>query len=194
MPDLFPKYGGQFRYPGLRTPQRFFPCLNELRLLIPLLHLPGTGFGLINSDQLQARLSHVRRTMECAFLYRTMQTVIRLTNQVRPARGGALEHRARAGHAPGIFFDPCPTGDLLGAALSATIWTSSRPRTPYFVILWALLLFDNGYFDASFTFGIWYICILIQFHRFSSIFCSFPPHPLLTRLISPHHGDPKKAG
>ena len=39
---LFPKYGGQFRYPGLRTPQRFFPCLNELRLLILLLHLPGT--------------------------------------------------------------------------------------------------------------------------------------------------------
>ena len=27
--------------------------------------------------------------------------------------------RARAGHAPGIFFDPCPTGDLLGGALSA---------------------------------------------------------------------------
>ena len=103
-------------------------------------------------------------------------------------------HRARAGHAPGIFFDPCPTGDLLGAALSATIWTSSSPRTPYFVILWAFLLFDNGYFDASFTFGIWYIWILTQFHQFSSIFCSFPPHPLLTRLISPHHGDPKKAG
>ena len=25
--------------------------------------------------------------------------------------------RQRAGHAPGIFFDPCPTGDLLGGAL-----------------------------------------------------------------------------
>ena len=77
---------------------------------------------------------------------------------------------------------------------SATIWTASHPRTPYFVILWALLLFDNGYFDAYFTFGIWYMWILTQFHQFSSIFCSFPPHPLLTGLISPHHGDPKKAG
>ena len=27
--------------------------------------------------------------------------------------------RARAGQAPGIFFDPCPTDDLLGGALSA---------------------------------------------------------------------------
>ena len=35
-------------------------------------------------------------------------------------------------------------------ARSATIWTSSRPRTPYFVILWALLLFDNGYFECFF--------------------------------------------
>ena len=60
--------------------------------------------------------------------------------------------------------------------------------------LWAFLLFDNGYFDASFTFGIWYIWILTRFHQFSSIFCSFPPHPLLTRLTSPHHGDLKKAG
>ena len=25
--------------------------------------------------------------------------------------------RALAGRAPGIFFDPCPTGDLLGGAL-----------------------------------------------------------------------------
>ena len=33
--------------------------------------------------------------------------------------GGTLVRRARAGHAPGIFFDPCPTGDLLGGALSA---------------------------------------------------------------------------
>ena len=33
--------------------------------------------------------------------------------------GGALARRARAGRAPGIFFDPCPTGDLLGGALSA---------------------------------------------------------------------------
>ena len=97
------------------------------------------------------------------------------------------------GRALGIFFDLCPTGDLQ-CARSATIWTSSRPRTPHFVILWALLLFDNGYFDASFTFGIWYIWILTQFHQFPSIFFSFPPHPLRTRLISPHHGDPKKAG
>ena len=33
--------------------------------------------------------------------------------------GGALARQARAGHAPGIFFDPCPTGDPLGGALSA---------------------------------------------------------------------------
>ena len=32
--------------------------------------------------------------------------------------GGALARQARAGRAPGIFFDPCPTGDLLGGALS----------------------------------------------------------------------------
>ena len=68
------------------------------------------------------------------------------------------------------------------------------PRTPYFVILWALMLFANGYFDASFTLGIWYIWILTPFHPFSSIFCLFPPHPCPTRLISPHHGDPEKAG
>ena len=35
------------------------------------------------------------------------------------AGGGALARRARAGHALGIFFYPCPTGDLLGGALSA---------------------------------------------------------------------------
>ena len=35
------------------------------------------------------------------------------------ALGGALARWARAGHAPGIFFDPCPTGDPLGGALSA---------------------------------------------------------------------------
>ena len=29
-------------------------------------------------------------------------------------QGGALRCRARAGRAPGIFFDPCPTGDLFG--------------------------------------------------------------------------------
>ena len=33
--------------------------------------------------------------------------------------GGALVRRARAGRAPGIFFDLCPTGDPLGGALSA---------------------------------------------------------------------------
>ena len=35
------------------------------------------------------------------------------------APGGALARQARTGHAPGIFFDPCPTGDPLGGALSA---------------------------------------------------------------------------
>ena len=34
------------------------------------------------------------------------------------------------------------------------------------------------------TFRIWHIWILTQFHQFSSIFCSFPPHPLLTRPTS----------
>ena len=33
--------------------------------------------------------------------------------------GGALARRACAGRALGIFFDPCPTSDLLGGALSA---------------------------------------------------------------------------
>ena len=70
-------------------------------------------------------------------------------------------------------------------ARSATIWMSSRPRTPYFVILWASLL------KMAILLYIW---ILTQFHPFSSIFCLFPPHPLLTQLISPHHGNPKKAG
>ena len=37
----------------------------------------------------------------------------------RRVKGGALARRARAGHTRGIFFDPCPTGDLLGGALSA---------------------------------------------------------------------------
>ena len=94
-------------------------------------------------------------------------------------------------HAPPVTFEGVHKALC---ARSATFWTSSRPRTPYFVILWALLLFDNGYFDASFTFGIWYIWILTQFHQFSSIFCWFPPYLLLSRLISPHHGDPKKVG
>ena len=37
----------------------------------------------------------------------------------RGPMGGASACRARAGRAPGIFFDPCPTGDPLGGALSA---------------------------------------------------------------------------
>ena len=55
------------------------------------------------------------------------------------------------------------------------------------------LLFENGYFDASPAFGIWYIWIFTHFHPFSPIFCSFPPHLLLARLTSPHHGDPENA-
>ena len=35
------------------------------------------------------------------------------------SKGRALAHRARAGHALGIFSALCPTGDLLGGALSA---------------------------------------------------------------------------
>ena len=36
--------------------------------------------------------------------------------------------------------------------------------------------------------------VFIHFHAFSPIFCSLPPHPLLSRLISPHFGDPEKVG
>ena len=35
--------------------------------------------------------------------------------------------------------------------------------------------------------------VFIHFHVFSPIFCSFPPHLLLSRLISCHFGDPEKA-
>ena len=45
--------------------------------------------------------------------------------------GGTLARRARAGRAPGIFLDPCPTGDLLGGALRGalrTIFESTLPR------------------------------------------------------------------
>ena len=38
------------------------------------------------------------------------------------------------------------------------------------------------------SWSVWYFPDGSHFHPF---FCSFPPHPLLTRLIS-HHGDPKK--
>ena len=57
-------------------------------------------------------------------------------------------------------------------------------------------LFENGSFDASFALG---MCIFVfspsftQFHPFPHIFGSFPPHPILSRLISPHLGDPEKA-
>ena len=36
-----------------------------------------------------------------------------------------------------------------------------------------------------------FLSIFTHFHPF---FCSLPPHPLLSRLISPHFGDPEKAG
>ena len=55
------------------------------------------------------------------------------------------------------------------------------------------LLFENGCFDASFTFVIWCIRIFTQFHPFSNIFCLFPPHPVVSKLISPHHGGLEKA-
>ena len=165
-------------------------------------HRPGSWFYTLNT--LACSLLCTRSPINSLIFQKrnSAKSVYAILESVY-VRGGALARRARAEHTPGArrasFFDPPPTGDLLGGALSAlrasaTIWTSSRPRTPYFAILWALLLFDNGYFDASFTFGIWYIWILTQFHQFSSIFCSFPPHPLLTRLVSPHHRDPKKAG
>ena len=41
-------------------------------------------------------------------------------NGTKPAVfGGALARRPRVRHAPGIFFDPCPTGDPLVGAPSA---------------------------------------------------------------------------
>ena len=53
------------------------------------------------------------------------------------------------------------------------------------------LLFENGYFDVD-DGDMVYLC----FHPFSHIFCSFPPHPFLFRVIFtyPHYGDPEKAG
>ena len=42
---------------------------------------------------------------------------------VMVACGGTLARRARAGRAPGIFLDPCPTGDLLGGALRGALRT-----------------------------------------------------------------------
>ena len=89
---------------------------------------------------------------------------------------------------------PCCASERVDKAVFGGVW--------YRTVHHSALLIENGYFDASFTclfvdmhiLGIWYTCILTQFHPFSSIFCSFPPHPLLTRLISPHHGDPEKAG
>ena len=54
------------------------------------------------------------------------------------------------------------------------------------------LLFENGYFDASFILGILYIWIFTHFRQFSHIFCSFPPQLFFSRLIYPHHGDPEK--
>ena len=42
----------------------------------------------------------------------------------------------------------------------------------------------------------WGYGILTQFHPFPpvfTLFCSFPPHPLFSRVISPHHRDAKKA-
>ena len=45
--------------------------------------------------------------------------------------------------APGIFFDPCPTGDLSGGAPSAVrAQCNYLDISLYFVILWALLLFE----------------------------------------------------
>ena len=35
--------------------------------------------------------------------------------------------------------------------------------------------------------------LLSIFTHFHPLFCSFQPHPLLSRLISPHFGDPEKA-
>ena len=41
-------------------------------------------------------------------------------------------------------FGGAPSTMRVQCVCNATIWTSSRPRGPYFVILWALLLFENG--------------------------------------------------
>ena len=40
----------------------------------------------------------------------------------QPALGGTLARRARAGRAPGIFCDPCPTGGLLLVICRATLY------------------------------------------------------------------------
>ena len=42
-------------------------------------------------------------------------SLVHVAGSVPFRSGGSVS----AGHAPGIFFDPCPTSDLLGGALSA---------------------------------------------------------------------------
>ena len=72
-------------------------------------------------------------------------------------------------------------------AHSATIWVSGRTRDPYFVILGASLLFESR-FGCFIHIG---DMAFLDFHPVSPISffilsCSFPPHPLFCRLISPH--------
>ena len=72
-------------------------------------------------------------------------------------------------------------------ARSVTIWASGRTTNPHFVILGASLLFDSR-FCCFFHIGdMAFPPSCSHFHLFSRISCSFPPHPLLSRLISPHH-------
>ena len=48
---------------------------------------------------------------------RSYRSLLQATPRGSVSAPGAC--RARTGRAPGIFFDPCPTSDLLGGALSA---------------------------------------------------------------------------
>ena len=51
------------------------------------------------------------------------------------AAGGTLARRARAGRAPGMFCDPCPTGGML--LLSNIIWICPlAPGTSADVLIW----------------------------------------------------------
>ena len=78
---------------------------------------------------------------------------------------------------------------------SATIWVCGRTRDPYLVILGGHHCCFRVGFDASSTLGIWHFWIFTQLHPFPpffTLFCSFPPHPLFSRLISPHHGTQRR--
>ena len=89
-------------------------------------------------------------------------------------------------------------GAHLAQCARSAIWASGRTRDPYFEILGASLVFESRFGCFLHTGNVSFLDfypispISTFFHTF--FFCSFPPHPLFSRLSSPHHGDPEKAG